>query len=62
MVCGCEDNNVYFVDTETGEADEARTLKGHREVRIITIVYHQSNLLMQIFYLYYITLITYYIS
>lgn len=35
LVCGCYDNNIYFVDPETGEVDEARTLKGHAGVRNI---------------------------
>ena len=37
LVCGCADS-IYFVDPETGEIDEARTLKGHTEVRIMRIV------------------------
>lgn len=37
LVCGCSDHNIYFVDPETGEIDEARTLKGHTKVSIMAI-------------------------
>lgn len=36
LACGCQDHNIYFVDSETGEIDETRTLKGSRTVRIMT--------------------------
>ena len=38
LISGCEDNNIYFVDPETGEADEARTLRGSTEVRSILLI------------------------
>ena len=38
LVCGCDDKSIYFVDSETGEIDEDRTLEGHTSVRIITII------------------------
>lgn len=33
LVCGCNDNSIYFVDSETGEIDDTRTLHGHTSVR-----------------------------
>ena len=37
LVCGCDHDSIYFVDSETGEVDEARTLKGHTEVSVMFI-------------------------
>ena len=38
LLTGSPDGKIYFVDSETGEVDEERTLDGHEEVRIMMVV------------------------